>query len=134
MLYICPGDFPGGSDGKESACNVGDLGSIPESGRSLEKGMATHSSILAWWAPLSMGSEESDTSEQLTIVFVTYLFYLAGKRGVFFCIQLTYFVQSTAKCCESVSLSVVSDSLRSMDCCLPGSSVHEILQEYWQEY
>ena len=26
--------FPGGSDGKESASNVGDLGSIPESGRS----------------------------------------------------------------------------------------------------
>ena len=26
--------FPGGSDGKESACNVGDLGSIPELGRS----------------------------------------------------------------------------------------------------
>ena len=27
-----PGDFPGGSDGKESACNVGDLGSIPGEG------------------------------------------------------------------------------------------------------
>ena len=40
--------FPGGSDGKESACNEGDLSSIPGSGRSLEKGMATHSSILAW--------------------------------------------------------------------------------------
>jgi len=26
--------FPGGSDGKESACNVGDLGSIPRLGRS----------------------------------------------------------------------------------------------------
>ena len=26
-------DFPGGSDRKESACNVGDLGSIPELGR-----------------------------------------------------------------------------------------------------
>ena len=26
--------FPGGSDGKESACNAGDLGSIPRSGRS----------------------------------------------------------------------------------------------------
>ena len=26
--------FPGGSDGKESACNVGDLGLIPGSGRS----------------------------------------------------------------------------------------------------
>ena len=28
--------FPGGSDGKESACNVGDLGSIPGLGRFLE--------------------------------------------------------------------------------------------------
>ena len=27
-------DFPGGSDGKASACNVGDLGSIPGSERS----------------------------------------------------------------------------------------------------
>ena len=36
------------ASGKESACNVGDPGSIPGSGRSpLEKGMATHSSILA---------------------------------------------------------------------------------------
>ena len=26
--------FPDGSDGKESACNAGDLGSIPQSGRS----------------------------------------------------------------------------------------------------
>ena len=26
--------FPGGSDGKESACNAGDLGSIPVFGRS----------------------------------------------------------------------------------------------------
>ena len=26
--------FPGGSDSKESACNAGDLGLIPESGRS----------------------------------------------------------------------------------------------------
>ena len=30
--------FPGGSDGKESACNAGVLGSIPESGRSTEEG------------------------------------------------------------------------------------------------
>ena len=30
--------FPGGSDGKESACNSGDLGSIPGLGRSLEEG------------------------------------------------------------------------------------------------
>ena len=39
--------FPGGSDGKESACNAGEPGLIPELGIPLEKGMATHSSILA---------------------------------------------------------------------------------------
>ena len=31
-VYIYPG-FPGDSDGKESACNVGDLGSRPGLGR-----------------------------------------------------------------------------------------------------
>ena len=40
-------DFPGGSDNKESAFSVGDLGSIPGLGRSPAKEMATHSSILA---------------------------------------------------------------------------------------
>ena len=29
--------FPGGSDGKESGCNAGDLDSIPGSGRSSEE-------------------------------------------------------------------------------------------------
>ena len=43
--------LPCGSAGKESACNAGDLGSIPGLGRSLEKGKATHSSILAWRIP-----------------------------------------------------------------------------------
>ena len=51
LLEVCLLDFSGGSDDKESACNVGDSGSIPESGRSPEKGMATHSSILAWRIP-----------------------------------------------------------------------------------
>ena len=40
-------DFPGGSDGKVSAYNAGDQGSIPGSERSPGEGMATHSSILA---------------------------------------------------------------------------------------
>ena len=43
--------FPGGSDGKESVCNAGDQGLILGFGRSLEKGVATHSSILAWRIP-----------------------------------------------------------------------------------
>ena len=32
-VYITNTFFPGGSVGKESACNAGGLGSIPESGR-----------------------------------------------------------------------------------------------------
>ena len=91
--------FPGSSDGKYSACNAGDLGSIPGSGRSagegigyplpyfwasllaqlvknpptmletwvqslgwedsLEKRMATHSSILAWRIPWTVQFMES---------------------------------------------------------------------------
>ena len=43
--------FPGGSDGKESACNTRDLNSIPGLEDPLEKGMATHSSILPWRIP-----------------------------------------------------------------------------------
>ena len=40
--------FPGGSDSKASACNAGDPGLIPGSGRSLEKEMAIDFSTLAW--------------------------------------------------------------------------------------
>ena len=69
--------FLSGSDGKESACNAGDPGSIPGSGRSLEKEMATHSSILAWRIPWteeagrlqSMDHKESDMTERLSLHF-----------------------------------------------------------------
>ena len=55
-VFLC---FPGGSDGKESACGVGDLGLILGWEDPLKEGMTTHSSILArriptdrgaWWA------------------------------------------------------------------------------------
>ena len=39
------------SAGKESTCQAGDVGLIPGWGRSSEKKMATHSSILAWEIP-----------------------------------------------------------------------------------
>ena len=42
--------FPAGSDGKESACNAEDMGSIPGSGRSPGEGHG-NSSILAWRIP-----------------------------------------------------------------------------------
>ena len=58
-------NFPGSSDGKESACSAGDMSLIPGREDPLEKGMATHFSILAWkalWVEepgglQSMGSE-----------------------------------------------------------------------------
>ena len=44
--------FPGGSDSKESTCNSGDLGlKILGQKDPLEKGMATHCSILPWRIP-----------------------------------------------------------------------------------
>ena len=41
-------DFPGGSDGKASAYNVRDLGSISGLGRSPGEEMAIHSGTVAW--------------------------------------------------------------------------------------
>ena len=58
--------FPGGSDSKESTCNVGDLYSIPGLGRSLGGGhgnLLQYSSLKnphgrgAWRATQSMGSQ-----------------------------------------------------------------------------
>ena len=51
VYYFYP-YFPGGSDGIGSVYNVGDLGSIPGSGRSPgEVEMAIHSSTIAWKIP-----------------------------------------------------------------------------------
>ena len=43
--------FPGGSKSKESTCNAEDLGLILGREDPLEKGMVSHSSILAWKIP-----------------------------------------------------------------------------------
>ena len=55
-------DFPGGSDSKEPACNVGDLvpflgwkGHVP-----MEEDMAIHSSILAWRIPMDRGAWQAE--------------------------------------------------------------------------
>ena len=48
---VCLG-FPGGSDGEESASNAGDPGFLSLGQEDpLQKGKATHSSILAWRIP-----------------------------------------------------------------------------------
>ena len=43
--------FPGGSDSKEPTCNAGDWVQSLGQEEPLEKGMATHSTILAWEIP-----------------------------------------------------------------------------------
>ena len=82
IIYLFP--YHGGSDGKESACNVGDLGSIPGSGRSLEKGIATYSSILAWrilWteepggATVHVVSKSQTQQKRLTLSLFIISFY-----------------------------------------------------------
>ena len=70
--------FPGGSDGKESACNAGNLGSIPGFGRSpggghgnplqysfLENPHGQRS--LVGYSP--WGRKELDTTERLSLLF-----------------------------------------------------------------
>ena len=68
--------FPGGSDSKESLCNVGGLGSIPGLGRSPGRGMATLFSVLTLENPQGQmslagyspwGLKEMDTTEWLSI-------------------------------------------------------------------
>ena len=67
----------GGSDGKESACSMGDLGSILGLGRCPGGGMATHFSILVWKIPWIVepgrlyspwGHKELDTIEKLQLI------------------------------------------------------------------
>ena len=48
--------FPGGSDGNESACSAGDLGSISGLRRSPGEGKGDHSSVLAWRIPRYRGT------------------------------------------------------------------------------
>ena len=75
MIFWVAMGFPGGSDSKLSTCNAGDLGSIPESGRSpvevngytfqyfcLENSMERGA-----WQAIVEGVAESDMTEQLTL-------------------------------------------------------------------
>ena len=80
--------FPGSSDSKVSAYNVGDLGSIPGSERSSGEGNGNHSSTLAWKIPSteehsrllqSMGSQRvgHNWATSLTLSLTHPVFYMS---------------------------------------------------------
>ena len=63
--------FPGGSDGKESACNAGDLGLIPGSGRSPGEGKGyplQHSGLQNSGLYSPWGCKESGKTERLSLL------------------------------------------------------------------
>ena len=70
-----PRGFPGGSNGKESACDAGDVGLIPGVGRSPGEGHGNPLQYSGLENPRDYspwGRKESDTTEQLSLF--THLF------------------------------------------------------------
>ena len=60
-------DFPGGSDDKESSCNVGDLGLIPGSGRSPGEGNGSPLHYFCLENPMDGGAQQvTDSSRSQT--------------------------------------------------------------------
>ena len=90
--------LPGGSDGKESACNVGDLGLIPGSGRSSGEGNGNpfQYSCLenpmdggAWWATVHGVSKSRTRLSDFT--FTTSLTFLHNTALKLFCLLSSSF-------------------------------------------
>ena len=72
--------FSAGSAGTESTCNEGDLGSIPELGRSLGEGNSYPLQYFPWqvpWAVWSMGSQRVGHAEWLSLHFIPLVEQLA---------------------------------------------------------
>ena len=100
--------FPGGSGGKASACNVGDLGQEDR----LEKEIPTHSSTLAWKIPWT----EKPGGLQSMIA--------KSRTRLSKCKE----VQCHTSLLRVKSLQSCPTLCDPMDCSPPGSSAHVIFQ------
>ena len=72
VLYFSMG-FPGGTDGKESACNGGDPGSFPVSGRSPREGNGNLLQYSCLENPMDRGAWPTKYSCDLAIGRILYL-------------------------------------------------------------
>ena len=113
--------LPGVSNGKASACNVGDPGLIPGSGISpWRRKLATHSSFLAWKIPWmeepgrlqSWSPKESDTTEWLHFHFhsLVIAFLQRSKRLLISWLQSpsTVILEPLPPKKKSVTVSIIS--------------------------
>ena len=108
--------LPCSSDGKESACNVGDSGSIPGSGRSSGEGNGNSLQHSCLKNPMGRGAWQAmvcgDMTEQLILLLYNrYNLKLYAKLYVYVYIELFSHVQLF---------------WGPMNCSPPGSSVHGI--------
>ena len=96
-VHIYPWGFAGGSDGKKSACNAGDSGSIPGLGRSPGEGNGDplqypcleNSMDRGAWRAIVHGVTKSWT--QLCGYIFTYVYpYISISLSIYICAYLLY--------------------------------------------
>ena len=111
--------FPGGSAGKESACNARDLHSIPGLGRFPGKGKGyplQYSDLENFMDCIVHGVAKSSTTERLSLSLLNYV-------GLLFWIRVIMVKESESEVSQSCPTLC-----NPVDCSPPGSSVHRILQ------
>ena len=113
--------FPGTWDSKESACNAGDVGSIPGWGRSPGEGkgnqlqyscLENSTDKYVWWATVHGVTKESDNDWAINVSFFFNLIW--GNHWVSFqqmrshWIKMVGFSQASGACCKNFQLAETS--------------------------
>ena len=127
MFYHSLWGFPNDSAGKDSACSVGDtgdVGSIPGSGRSPERGHGNPLSILAWRIPQTEESHRlqfkgSQRVRQLAVSTIFFVFpwfvnFSLASDFIYLSSLSLFFPMSLAK---SLSILFIFSNNLSLFCC-----------------